>query len=40
MKEIMHVSQSEQQPQRPVLHLSDMLAGDRSVSLRARVGEE
>ena len=36
----MQVSQSEKQPQRPVLHLSDMLAGDRSVSLRARVGKE
>jgi hypothetical protein len=36
----MQVSQSEKQPQRPVLHLSDMLAGDRSVSLRARVGEK
>lgn len=36
----MQVSQSEKQSQRLVLHLSDMLAGDRSVSLRARVGEE
>ena len=35
MKEIMHVSQSEQQPQRPVLHLSDMLADVGSASPRA-----
>ena len=35
MKEIMHVSQSEQQPQGPVLHLSDMLADVGSASPRA-----
>ena len=35
MQEIMHVSQSEQQPQRPVLHLSDMLADVGSASPRA-----
>ena len=35
MKEIMHVSQSEQQPHRPVLHLSYMLADVGSASPRA-----